>query len=125
MSNCRFEANASSYDLPDYQLFTNMQCLLKGKALQWYWVYKESNRLRSLLEFRNVIIIQFQDDRNNFDIRHFNLNRKFKKTYCYELYVIRASITSLMQMLKSLESYFEIYSTAELASRSLARGQKC
>lgn len=65
----RVEANASSYNLPEYKLLTDIQYLLKGKALQWYWAYKEANRPQSWLVFRNALVRQFQDDRNDFDIR--------------------------------------------------------
>lgn len=74
----RVETNASSYNLPQYKLLTDIQYLLKGKALNWYWAYKEANRPNSWLDFRNAMKRQFQDDRNDFDIRQTIGERKQK-----------------------------------------------
>lgn len=64
----RVESNASSYGIPDFKLLNDIQYLLKGKALNWFWAYKELNRPKSWGEFRAAMVRHFQDDRHDFDI---------------------------------------------------------
>lgn len=80
----RVETNASSYNVPQHKLLTDIQYLLKGKALNWFWAYKEANHPHSWFELRNALQKQFQDVRNDFDIRQSIGERKQKPNESFQ-----------------------------------------
>lgn len=80
----RVESNASSYNIPEYQLLNEIQHLLKGKALNWYWAFKESEVPRSWFDLKNAMIKQFRDSRNDFDVRQAIGARKQKPNESFQ-----------------------------------------
>lgn len=65
----RLESNASTSKVPQYQLLTDIQFALKGKALTWYWAFRESKHPKSWIELREAMKRRFQDSSTDFDIR--------------------------------------------------------
>lgn len=80
----RVETNASSYSLPQYQLLSDIQYLLKGKALNWYWTYKEVHHPMTWSELKCAMIRQFSNDRNDFDVRQSIGERKQKSVESFQ-----------------------------------------
>lgn len=80
----RVESNASSYRIPEYQLLNEIQHLLKGKALNWYWAFKESGAPGSWFELKRAMVKQFQDSRNDFDVRQAIGARKQKQNESFQ-----------------------------------------
>lgn len=82
----RVETNASAHNIPAYRLLNDIQYLLKGKALNWFWSYilvtGFNHRPTTWIDFRNAMIFQFKDERNDFDIRqaigYKNLTNRFR-----------------------------------------------
>lgn len=101
----RVESNASSYNIPEFRLLNDIQYLLKGKALNWYWAHKEAKRPNSWLNFRYAMVKHFQDARDDFDIRQSIKDRKQKINETFQDYYTAISeITlSLSQPLTDLE----------------------
>ena len=91
----RVESNASSYNLPELQLLTDIQYVLKGKALHWYWAYRESNRPGSWADFRNAMTRHFQDDHNDFDVRQTIGERKQRSNENFQDFFTAISELSL------------------------------
>lgn len=74
----RVESNASAYGIPEFKLLNDIQYLLKGKAINWYWAHKELNRPTTWAEFREAMIRHFQGDLDDFDILQCIKDRKQK-----------------------------------------------
>lgn len=80
----RVESNASSYNIPECQLLNDIQYLLKGKALNWFWAHKEAKRSASWNEFHFAMLRQFKDDHSDFDVRQALGARKQKPNETFQ-----------------------------------------
>ena len=91
----RIETNASVYRIPEYILLSEIQYLLKGKALNWYWAHKEAHHPRSWQDFRRAMIKQFKNESNDFDIRQSIGERKQKLNETFQDFYSAISELSL------------------------------
>lgn len=101
----RVESNASSYNISHWQLLSDIQYLLKGKALNWYWAHREAVRPTSWTDFRNAMLRQFKDEYNDFDIRKKITERKQKPSENFQDFY--AAISELTLSLATPLSDFE------------------
>lgn len=70
------ETLASSLNMSDELLFTEICFVLKGNALRYYWTYRRSHPDSTWKQFRKDLIERFKDRRTEFELRRLVESRK-------------------------------------------------
>lgn len=122
----RVETNASVYNIPSYRLMSDIQYLLKGKALNWFWSFKENKRPTSWSELRNAMICQFKDEHNDFDVRQSICERKQKTGESFQdFYAIITEMTlGLSEPLKDFDLMLILHGNMRLGLKEKLAGKR-
>lgn len=122
----RVETNASVYNIQSYRLMNDIQYLLKGKALNWFWSFKENKRPTSWSELRNAMTSHFKDERNDFDIRQSICERKQKLNESFQdFYTAITEMTlGLSEPLRDFDLMLILHGNMRLGLKEKLAGKK-
>lgn len=133
----RFENSALSYGTPVHRFIDEIKGFLEEYALEYYWTYREENPCATWYELREALRTQFQDYRDDFDIRSLLENRKQRPRESFEeffndirrlsvrLRTPMSEIETIMMLVRNMNSELQYKLAGQIPRRTNELVRRC